>query len=93
MSDQSPSIVTITTAAHHFRKRRVLLEELDHAIGQLGVVDAEGLDLVEGQENPLKEDLVLVLQRQSEPVDDTGWGIRLKNGDKKRAEAIKGRTD
>ena len=38
------------------------------------MVAAEGLDLVERNEDPQQERLVLLLQRESKPVDDTEGG-------------------
>jgi hypothetical protein len=52
------------------RKRRVLLEELDDAIGELRVVEGERLGFVERDEDSGEEGLVLLLERKSEAVDD-----------------------
>lgn len=52
------------------RQARVLLEELDDAVGELGVVQREALDLVEREEDAGEERLVLVLEREGEAVDD-----------------------
>jgi hypothetical protein len=49
---------------------RVLLEELDDAVGQLGVVEGERLGLVERDEDAGEERLVLLLERECKAVDD-----------------------
>jgi hypothetical protein len=49
---------------------RVLLEELDDTVGELGVVEGEALDLVQGEEDAGEEGLVLLLQGQGKAVDD-----------------------
>ena len=48
----------------------VLLQELDHAVSQLGVVEAEAADFVKGDEDFAEELLVLQLQWKGEAVDD-----------------------
>jgi hypothetical protein len=48
----------------------ILLEELNDAVGELRVVQRETLDLVEGNEDPSEERLVLFLEREGETVDD-----------------------
>ena len=48
----------------------LLLEELDDAVGELRVVHAEALGLVQRQQHLEQERLVLLLERRREPVDD-----------------------
>lgn len=48
----------------------ILLEELDDTVGELGVVKSERLGLVERDEDPGKECLVLLLERERETIDD-----------------------
>lgn len=48
----------------------ILLQELDYAVCQLRVVHAETFYLVHGQQHSGEEELVLLLERQSETVDD-----------------------
>lgn len=52
------------------REARVLLEELDDAVRELGVVQREALDLVQRDQAPCEERLVLVLERERKAVDD-----------------------
>jgi hypothetical protein len=49
---------------------RVLLEELHNAVRQLRVVQRETLDLVQGNQDAREERLVLLLEREGEPVND-----------------------
>ncbi len=53
-----------------FGERRVLLEELHDTVGQLRMIGTEQLGLVQWQEHFDQKVLVLVLERQREPVDD-----------------------
>lgn len=53
-----------------FGQCRILLQELDDTVGQLRVIHAETLHLVHGKEYPGEEELVLLLQRQSETIDN-----------------------
>ena len=48
----------------------VLLEELDHTVSKLWMVDCERAHLVQGQQHFQQKHLVLLLQRQRESVDD-----------------------
>ena len=50
-------------ADHLLRQRRVLLQELDDAVGQLGVIQRQTLDLVQRQQHLDQELLVFGLQR------------------------------
>ena len=68
------------SGTHRFSETGVLLQELDDTVGQLRVVHAQRLDLVQGQEHFQQECLMLLLQGQGKPIDDTakgggrGWG-------------------
>ena len=48
----------------------VLLQKLDDAVGELWMIHRQTLDLVQGDEDAHEEGLVLLLERQSEAVDD-----------------------
>jgi hypothetical protein len=48
----------------------VLLEELDDAVGELRVIEGEGLGLVERNEGSGEEGLVLLLEWEGESVND-----------------------
>ena len=52
------------------RQTGVLLQELDDAVGQLRVVNRQGLNLVQRHQNLQQEDLVLFFEWQGESVDD-----------------------
>ena len=54
------------------RQGWILLQELDDAVGQLGVVERQALDLVQWQQDLDQKLLVLHLQRQGESVDNAG---------------------
>ena len=74
------------------RQRGVLLQELDHAVGQLGVVQRQTsnlrkkiscikwngsfLYLMQGNQHPNKKLLVLSFQRQGEAVDDRSKDLK-----------------
>lgn len=51
-------------------ERSVLLQELDGAVRQLGMIESKGLGFVQRKQNTEEEYLVLLLERKSEPVDD-----------------------
>jgi hypothetical protein len=53
-----------------FSQRGILFQELNYTVGQLWVVHAEALDLVQWEKYAGKEELVLFFEWQSEPVDD-----------------------
>ena len=53
-----------------FREVGVLFQELDHTVGQLGVVEAETADFVQRDEDLAQELLVLQLQGKGEAVDN-----------------------
>lgn len=77
----------MAAATHRLGEAGVLLQELHHTVGQLGVVADQRLDLVQRDEHSQKELFVLLLQRQSKPVDDTGkGGGRRKEGGRKGCE-------
>ena len=59
---------------NRLRQRGVLLEELHDAVGQLRMVDRQRFGLVQRQQHLQQERLVLLLQRQCEPVDNTANG-------------------
>ena len=56
--------------AYLFGQTRVLFEELNDAVGELRMVDAERFDFMQRQENFDEEMLVLFFQRQRKAVDD-----------------------
>ena len=58
------------TQHNFFRESRILLEELHHAVGELRVVQGQAFHLVERDEHACQEDLVLVLEREGEAIDD-----------------------
>ena len=51
-------------------ERGVLFEELDNAVGQLGVVKGEASNLVQGDQHLAQKLLMFGLQRQGEAVND-----------------------
>ena len=57
-------------SAHWFCERGILLKKLDNAVGQLGMVAAQRLHLVERDEHTQQEHPVLLLQREGKPIDD-----------------------
>lgn len=61
---------TKTTITHLIRQCRILFEELDNTVCQLRMIHAEALDLVQRNQDPGQEKLVLFLERQSKTVDD-----------------------
>ena len=63
-------------ADHLLRQRRVLLQELDDAVGQLGVVQRQALDLVQRKQDLDQKLLVLHLERQGKAVDDAAEDLQ-----------------
>ena len=58
----------------------VLLQKLHHAVGQLWVVHAECLGLVQGDQDPQQKQLVLLFEWQGKAIDDAagaGWGSHV----------------
>jgi hypothetical protein len=55
---------------HLFGQSSVLFKELDNAVCQLRMVHAKTLDFVKRNQDPSKEQLVLLLQWQGKAVDD-----------------------
>lgn len=53
-----------------FSERRVLFKELNNAIGQLGVIHAQTLYFMEGNQNTRQEELVLLLKREGEAINN-----------------------
>ena len=62
--------VSKQTEENLLREGRVLLEELDDAVGELRMVESEGFGFVERDESSSEEGLVFFLERESESVDD-----------------------
>ena len=61
---------------HRLSESGILLKELHDAIGELWVVADKGLDLVQGDEDPQKKLLVLVLQREGKTVDNAAENLK-----------------
>lgn len=61
---------------HSVRKLAVLLHELRCAVGELMVVNPGRLRLVQGDEHPHEEQLVLLLHGQCESVDDAAEDLQ-----------------
>lgn len=53
-----------------FCESRILFEELDDTVCELGVIECEGFSLVQGNESASKKGLVFLFKRESETVDD-----------------------
>lgn len=51
-------------------QRRILFEELHDTVCQLRMVHAEALDLMERNQDSCQEELVLLLERQGETIND-----------------------
>ena len=64
------------THTYRFREAGVLLQELHDAVGQLGMVADQGLDLVQGDEHTQEELFMLLLQWESETVDDAAQDLQ-----------------
>ena len=58
------------TNNHLLRERGVFFQKLHNAVGQLRVVHAQALHLMQRNQDPGQEEFVFLLQRQSEAVDD-----------------------
>lgn len=52
------------------RQTRILLEELDDAIGQLGMVNRQTFHLMQGQKGFQEESFVLLFERQCEAINN-----------------------
>jgi hypothetical protein len=59
-----------------FSQGRILLQKLDDTIGQLGVIHAQALHLVHGEKNASQEELMFLLERQGEAVDDRAQNLQ-----------------
>jgi hypothetical protein len=59
-----------------FSQCRILLQELHNAIGQLRVIHAETLHFVHREEDSSQEELVLLLERQGEAVDNGAQNLQ-----------------
>lgn len=62
--------VTQEAAENFLCETRVLFEELDDTVGELRMIERERFDLVQRDEYTGKKHLVLLLERQSEAVDN-----------------------
>ena len=61
---------TMGGVTYLFRQRSILLEELHDAVGELGMVHAQTLHLVKRDQDSCEEEFMLLLQGESEAVDD-----------------------
>jgi hypothetical protein len=52
-------------------KSRILFQELNNTIRQLRMIQNQTLGFVQRHQNPRQKDLVLLLERQGKPIDDT----------------------
>ena len=65
---------------HLLRETRVLLEELHHAIRELGMIERQALHLVQRDEHTSEEDFMLFLQWCSETIDNRPENLKqLRN--------------
>jgi hypothetical protein len=56
-------------------KSRILFQELNNTIRQLRMIQNQTLGLVQRHQNPRQENLVFLLERQRESIDDTAQDL------------------
>lgn len=64
-------------AKHHvFRQCGIFFQELDHAVCQLRMIKRQAFDFVQRQQNASEENLVLLLQREREAINDAAEDLQ-----------------
>jgi hypothetical protein len=62
--------------AHLFCQSCIFLQKLDNTVRKLGVIHAKALHLVKGYQNSCEKQLVFLLQRQGETINDRSQNLQ-----------------